>query len=84
MHLQRDASSQILQRDDWGGLRWRQRILNKSTRKPNKELGTSDLVFIVFCDNITSLVCTKTAVAIQKKLVPFRVATAINRGFSTT
>ena len=58
--------------------------MNKSPREPNEELGTSDWVFIMFCDDITSLVPIKTAVLIQKKLGSFAVTTAINTGISTT
>ena len=77
MHLSRDASSQVFERDDWSGLRWRQRILMKSTHtwKPDKKLGARKMIFIMFSDNITSLIRTKTAVAEVHKLVSFRVAT---------
>ena len=54
------------------------------TWKPDQILGTSKGIFIMFSDNITSLIGTETAAIILKKLVPFRVATAINRGCSTT
>ena len=84
MHLCRDASSQVFKRDDWSGLRLRQRILNKSTHKPHEELGTSNMIFIVFCNNIANSTWTKTAVAVAEELVPFGVATAHYRGCSST
>ena len=77
MHLRRDASNQGFERDDWSGLLWRQRILMESTLtlEPHQILGTSKGIFIMFSDNIRSLIRIETATAIAHKLVPFGVAT---------
>ena len=58
IHLCGDASSQVFKRDDWGRSRWWQRMFRKSdlTRKPYQILGTSNGIFEVFSDNITSVV----------------------------
>ena len=58
--------------------------MNKSTRKPDKKLGTSKMIFIMFSDNISSLVWTKTAAAVAHELIPFGVATAHYRGCGST
>ena len=77
LHLCGDASSQIFKRDDRRRSRWWQRMFRKSnlTRKPYQILGTSNGIFEVFSDNITSVVRMEIATAITHKLCPFRVAT---------
>ena len=54
------------------------------TWKPDKKLGTSKMIFIMFSDNITSLVRTEIATAITHKLVPFGVATTHHGGCCST
>ena len=86
MHLCGDASSQVFKRDDWGRSRWWQRMFRKSdlTRKPHEILGTSNGIFEVFSDNITSVVRMEIATAVTHKLVPFRVATAHSPAIRST
>ena len=86
LHLCGDASSQIFKRDDRRRSRWWQRMFRKSnlTRKPYQILGTSNGIFKVFSDNITSVIRMEIATAIMHKLVPFRVATAHSPAIRST
>ena len=86
LHLCGDASSQIFKRDDRRRSRWWQRMFRKSdlTRKPYQILGTSNGIFEVFSDNITSVVRMEIATAVTHKLVPFRVATAHSPAIRST